>query len=132
MEDTNGVVYTSLVTSKTRVASGLQYIPRLELNGASILAQLLSHCKKHAIKFRARLDRFYHCFGLDSRKPRRFKVYVGNRTADCWSHVVSEENPADCASRGLFPSELFTSRFMVERTYVAEVASNSVACRYRC
>ncbi len=27
-------------------------------------------------------------------------------TAGCWSHVESDENPADCASRGLFPSEL--------------------------
>ena len=46
--------------------------------------------------------------------PRRFKVYVGNRVAqildltpaDCWKHVRSGENPADCASRGIFPSEL--------------------------
>jgi len=46
--------------------------------------------------------------------PRRFKVYVGNRVtqildltpADCWRHVRSEDNPADCASRGIFPSEL--------------------------
>ena len=27
-------------------------------------------------------------------------------TVDCWNHVVSEENPADCASRGMFLSEL--------------------------
>ena len=48
--------------------------------------------------------------------PRRFKVYVGNRiaqileltTASCWNHVASEDNPADCASRGMFPSELLT------------------------
>lgn len=26
--------------------------------------------------------------------------------ADHWSHVTSKENPADCASRGIFPSEL--------------------------
>ena len=46
--------------------------------------------------------------------PRRFKMYVGNRIAqnmdltspDCWNHVISEENPADCASRGMFPSEI--------------------------
>ena len=24
----------------------------------------------------------------------------------CWGHVVSDDNPADCASRGIFPSEL--------------------------
>lgn len=42
------------------------------------------------------------------------KTYVGNLVSlimdqilpDRWSHVISSENPADCASRGLLPSEL--------------------------
>ena len=46
--------------------------------------------------------------------PRRFKTYVGNRVSaiidlippERWNHVPRIENPADCASRGLFPSEL--------------------------
>ena len=46
--------------------------------------------------------------------PRRFKTYVGNRVAcimelipsSYWRHVSGSENPADCASRGLFPAEL--------------------------
>lgn len=46
--------------------------------------------------------------------PRRFKTYVGNRVSsivenippDRWNHVNGADNPADCASRGLFPSEL--------------------------
>jgi len=46
--------------------------------------------------------------------PRRFKTFVGNRIShilelvrpDHWCHVNGAENPADCASRGLFPSEL--------------------------
>ena len=41
-------------------------------------------------------------------------MYVGNQVAqildltqaDSWNHVVSEDNPADCALRGVFPSEL--------------------------
>ena len=49
-----------------------------------------------------------------SGTPKRFKTYVGNRVSyivDCippdhWKHVNGIENPADCASRGLFPSEL--------------------------
>ncbi len=48
--------------------------------------------------------------------PRRFNVYVGNRVSqivnlippDHWNHVVSADNPADYASRGLYPSEIFT------------------------
>ena len=48
--------------------------------------------------------------------PRHFKVFVGNRVAQImelipperWRHVVNEDNPADCASRGMYPSELLT------------------------
>ena len=43
---------------------------------------------------------------------------VGNRVShimqlvppDRWRHVRSQDNPADCASRGLFPSELLTHK----------------------
>lgn len=46
--------------------------------------------------------------------PRRFKTFVGNRIStimefvppEKWSHVSGHDNPADCASRGVFPSEL--------------------------
>ena len=46
--------------------------------------------------------------------PRRFKTFVGNRISSImelisptrWNHVNGTDNPADCASRGLFPSEL--------------------------
>ena len=48
--------------------------------------------------------------------PHRFKVFVGNRVVQImelipperWKHVVSADNPADCASRGLFPSEILS------------------------
>ena len=48
--------------------------------------------------------------------PRRFKTFVGNRIShiinhippDRWNHVNGEDNPADCASRGLFPSEIIS------------------------
>jgi len=46
--------------------------------------------------------------------PRRFKTYVGNRVSFIishipsknWNHVRGEQNPADCASRGLYPKQL--------------------------
>ena len=118
MEDTDGIVHTSLVTSKTRVAPIKPLtMPRLELNGALILAQLLFHCKE---VLRIPLSTVYAW--TDSTivlawlqgNPRRFKVYVANRVAQImdlipilhWGHVVSEENPADCASRSIFPTEL--------------------------
>lgn len=44
----------------------------------------------------------------------RWKIYVTNRVADIqrlvpealWNHLPGQSNPADCASRGLFPNEL--------------------------
>jgi len=46
--------------------------------------------------------------------PSRWKTFVANRVTeiqeripyDCWFHVPGIENPADCAFRGIDPSEL--------------------------
>ena len=46
--------------------------------------------------------------------PRRFKTFVGNWVPaivdriphDRWNHVISAQTPADCASRGVFPTKL--------------------------
>ncbi len=45
---------------------------------------------------------------------RKFKTFVENRiagivdviTLNRWNHVFSQDNPADCASQGVYPSEL--------------------------
>ena len=46
--------------------------------------------------------------------PSKFKTFIANRIAaiqdsippEHWRHVISEENPADVASRGILPQEL--------------------------
>ena len=113
-----GKAEISLVTSKTKVAPIKKLtIPRLELSGAHLLAQLLFHLQN---VFNLPPNAVYAW--TDSTivlswlvgNPRRFKVYVGNRISyivelispERWNHVRGLENPADCASRGLFPSEL--------------------------
>ena len=120
--DSQGSVHVSLVTSKTKVAPIKRLtIPRLELCGAHLLAQLLHHVKE---VFRLPLHNVYAW--TDSTivinwligDPRRFKTYVGNRVSqivdliapDRWKHVNGIQNPADCASRGLFPSELLNHK----------------------
>ena len=118
MTDSDGNVHVSLVTAKTKVAPIKRLtIPRLELCGAHLLAQLLNHIKGvFHLSFRdiyAWTDSTIVLHWL-SGSPRRFKTFVGNRVAsivehippDRWNHVNGTENPADCASRGLFPSEL--------------------------
>ena len=118
MCDSEGNVHVSLVTSKTKVAPIKRLtIPRLELCGAHLLAQLLHHVREalhvHPQDVHAWTDSTIVISWLDGN-PRRFKTYVGNRVASImelitpnqWKHVNGAENPADCASRGLFPSEL--------------------------
>ena len=120
MEDPNGSSYTSLVMSKTRVAPiKRQTIPRLELCGALLLAQLLHNCKE---VLNVPMEDVFAwtdstiVLNWIQGNPRRFKTYVGNRVSQImdlispsqWRHVNGTENPADCASRGLFPSEILT------------------------
>ena len=107
----------ALVTAKTRVASVRQLsIPRLELCGATLLAKLLASVRK-ALKVplsdvHAWCDSTIVLSWLDG-SPKRFKTFVGNRLStilsdipsSTWHHVPTLENPADCASRGLSPSE---------------------------
>ena len=85
--------------------------------GAHLLAKLLHHVREvlciplHNVY--AWTDSTIVLNWLDGN-PRRFKTYVGNRISCImelvppkqWNHLNGSDNPADCASRGLFPSEL--------------------------
>jgi hypothetical protein len=118
MTDREGAVHTSLIASKTKVAPIKRLtIPRLELCGAHLLTKLLEHVRK---TLKVPIEQIYGWTDstivinwLDGN-PRRFKTYVGNRVSfildrlppNRWNHVSGEQNPADCASRGLFPLEL--------------------------
>lgn len=118
LESSDGRVHTTLVVSKTKVAPIKRLsIPRLELCGAQVLVKLLCHVKKTldipTTAVFAWTDSTIVLSWL-SGNPRRFKTFVGNRIShildqlppERWSHVPGVQNPADCASRGLFPLEL--------------------------
>ena len=108
----------TLVTAKTRVAPlKPSSIPRLELCGASLLAKVLTSVRSALNiplnQVYAWSDSTIVLSWLDGH-PKRFKTFVGNRLAfilealptSTWHHVPTEQNPADCASRGLSPIEL--------------------------
>jgi len=122
MVDSLDHIHVSLVMSKTKVSPIKRLsIPRLELCGAQVLACLLTY-----VKDTLQIPMSHVFAWTDSTivlnwlsgNPRRFKTYVGNRVSsivhqippDRWSHVVGAENPADCASRGIFPLELWVHK----------------------
>lgn len=108
-----------LLSSKTRIVPTNKNtsLPRLELCGALLLAQLLkkvSSCyPEHTLKTYAWCDSKVVLAWLQGDHGR-WKTYVSNRaklitsiiSAEHWRYVKSEENPADCASRGLFATQL--------------------------
>ena len=117
-EDVDGNVHVALVLAKTEVAPLKQLtIPWLELCGAYLLSQLLDHTKNiyrlPISTVHAWTDSTIVLNWLNG-SPKRFKTFVGNHISSItdeilpnrWNHASGCENPADCASRGLYPEEL--------------------------
>ena len=107
-----------LVVAKSRVAPLKKLtIPRLELCGAALLAELMettmATLEVPLSDVYAWSDSTIVLCWLRSH-PSKFKPFVANRVSSttrvlppsAWHHVPTKENPADCASRGMSAWEL--------------------------
>ncbi|XP_062537684.1 uncharacterized protein LOC134206011 [Armigeres subalbatus] len=117
-EVSDGTINIQLVCSKSRVAPlKPMTIPRLELCGALVLAQL---AQKAIVSLKVKFDSvtLYSdsmiCLSWLKKSPAVLNEFVCNRVATIveltqnykWEYIRSENNPADVLSRGLHPEQL--------------------------
>ncbi|KAL0893119.1 hypothetical protein ABMA27_014752 [Loxostege sticticalis] len=119
--DILGNVKVSLLCSKSRVNPLKQSmtVPRLELNAAVLLAKLISRVHS-MLQLKLKINNVIlhsdsqivlawiktNINTLNAYVANRVKVILQLAQSYIWTYIDSENNPADCLSRGILPHEL--------------------------
>ncbi|KAJ0169427.1 hypothetical protein K1T71_015014 [Dendrolimus kikuchii] len=115
----DGKTVVNLVTAKTKVAPVEKEIsiPRMELCAALLATKLLYEVSQIMNVPKRNIYAWSDStvvLAWIAGEPSRWTTFVSNRISeiltmldkDQWRHVTTDQNPADCASRGLSTSEL--------------------------
>lgn len=116
----NDDIQTYLVAAKTKVTPTCSItIPRVELCGAVLATTLANWVQKNLNGIHNKVPIFYWTDAMIvlywiQGDINKWKTYVQNRisiilstsTPNQWNHVRTNDNPADCATRGLTPKQL--------------------------
>ena len=123
LKNEHNQVHVSFLMGKSRVIL-LKHmtVPRLELTAALVAVQVSKFLNKELIL--EGVKNFYWsdsqvALGYIANDTRRFHSFVANRVdqirdytnVDKWFYIRSEDNPADCASRGLTASQFIGNSY---------------------
>ena len=118
-----GAVHCSLIMGKSRVApKKVMTVPRMELCSALLSVKIAEFLRT---ELRLECEEYFWSdskitLGYVTNRTKRFHIFVANRvqqisdstSPDQWRHVKSEDNPADCASRGVDLKTLADSKWI--------------------
>ncbi|GBM31477.1 hypothetical protein AVEN_141178-1 [Araneus ventricosus] len=138
----------SLVSTKTRVAPIKELIiPKLELSGALLLAELITAIQRSLSVPVNELFLWTDSnivLGWINKPPIKGNIFIKNRidkilnltSKEVWYHIPGKVNPADCATRGLFCEQCkdsvqwWTGPYRIKQDFQSPISSKILITQF--